>query len=259
VSEKISRKVLVKSDDAFLSSAHRAAVMYTSHRKWIGIVAGLVLLLGVGAFGARAYLDQHRAESSALFAEGLDILDKPVSTEVPAEGAEKPFASDAEKWKAAKAKFEAAVDRAGSAKVGVLARFYVADLAEKQGDKKVAEEQFQKIVERLDADSSVFFVAVERLAFLQEARGDKISAAKTYARLVQAKKSFYRDRAALSEARLYQETGDTEKARQVLQAAVKDLPSSPLQDPLRQRLTLLGGSPLPIKTDNISADASKKP
>jgi len=259
VSEKISRKVLLKSDDPFLSSAHHAAVFYTSHRKWISIALGCLLLQGVGVFGARAYLEQHGAQSSSAFAEGLNLLDKPVSAEAPAEGAEKPFATEVDKWKAAKVKFEAATVQAGSTKVGLLARFYVADLSEKLGDKKAAEEQFQKIVDHLAADSSIYFLAVERLAFLQEARGDKVAAAKTYARLAQTKKGFYRDRAALSQARLYQGSGDTEKARQILQAAIKDLPDSPLQDELRQRLTLLGGNPLPAKTDNISADASKKP
>ncbi len=241
---KITRKELLKQDDAFLAAAKGGA-------RWMGTHRGQVVLAAVGAavvilstWAVVQYIEERDRTASRLYAEGVAMLDGTVGSTPPASDAPaRPhYASDQEKWTAARAQFQQVMDAAGNSGVGKLAAFYAADLDEKLGQRDEARRAFEALAANLSARDSLLFLAVERAALLAEAAGDVDGALNTWARVTQVDGAFYRDVATYHQARLYLIQGASERARGLLTQIEKDFPNSSVLEKVREQLAALGGA-----------------
>ncbi|MBI3179795.1 MAG: tetratricopeptide repeat protein [Deltaproteobacteria bacterium] len=241
---KITRKELLKKDDAFLAAAKGGA-------RWIGTHRGQVVLAVIAAaavilstWGVVQYIAERDSEASWLFAKALATLEGTVGEASPALDDDRParphFASDQEKWAAARAQFQEVIDRAGTSGVSKLALFYAADLDEKLGKQEEAMQAFLRLVGELSPRDSLLFLAVERAALLQEAKGDVDAALNTLARLSNVEGSFYRDMATYHQARLYLAKGEVERARNLFTHIEKEFPNSSVIEKVREQLAALG-------------------
>ena len=246
---KLTRKELLKKDDAFLAAAAEGAKWLTAHR--MQVIAGAVAAVAVvvGTWGVVEYIRARDSAASVLFDRGMKILDAEVlaegATEQPTpEDADNPkFVNETDKQKALRDTFQKVVDEKGGSGVASLALFFVADADQKIGDKEKAEKEFQALADRLSPTDSLYFLAVERAAYLQESRGDTDGALRSFGRLVNAENGFYRDHATFQQARLYLVKGDESRARNLLQHIEKEFPDSSVAEKARDRLAELGPGP----------------
>lgn len=243
--EKVTRKQLLKQDDAFLSAAGEGAKWLSDHRK--AVIAGVIALVVVIG-GATAYIEytgRKDAVASDLLTVGQRIMEAKVvpATEADPKADPPTFASDEDKWKAARSCFDRIVDQAGGSGVANLARLYRADLTARLGDAESAKKQLQALCDRLSPDDAVLFLAVERLAYMQEAAGDLAGAIATWGRLAGQETRFYADYGVFHQARLWAAKGDVEKARGLFVSFSQRFKESSLRDRVRDRLALLPPAP----------------
>ena len=239
----LSRKKLLQRDDAFLKAAGESAKWLGSHRVQLAVVI-VALVVVVGAiWGGVEYKRGRDATASQDLAKGMALLDAQISAEQPAgpEGKPPSFASEKDKWTAARAQFEKVLAKSSGSGVAALARYYVLDLDEKLGNKQAAEQGFLKLAGTLPSDDNLYFLAIERAAYLQEARGAKDEAIATWERLAASTAHFYADYATYEQARLHLEKGDTDRARSLLERIQKDFPNSSVMEEVRTTLARIGG------------------
>ena len=241
MAKKISRKELLKKDDAFIAAAGQS-VQWAQHNKSKIIAAsvtGVVLVLGT--WGVFEYLQMRDHQASEAFQEAMQVMETEViAAEDRAEDAQgKAFDSEKAKWAAALTAFKKVQEVGGSSGVGALARFYIGSLEAKLENKDVALEIFGALAESLSVSDELYFLAKERQAYLFEDLGKSDQALAAFALLARDKTHFYADYAGLHQARLLQKQGEAEKARNVLERLQKDFPESSLKDDIEVRLKKL--------------------
>ena len=243
--KKVSRKELLKQEDAFLEAANQGAEWYKENRSLVTAGAVAVLLGILGTWGGLTYVEDRDRGASALLKSAFDIYDAAVIEEtdtLKADPAATPatFATENDKWRAASEAF-AGVEASGSGGLQAVARFYQADLKDRLGDKKGALVGFTQLVNNTSDQDAFYFLAVERLAYLQEYQGKVPDAISTYRKL-EATTAFYSDYAAYQRARLHLIEGDKEKARSLLEKVETDFPTSSMLEGVRDQLLTLGRS-----------------
>ncbi|MEE8410402.1 MAG: tetratricopeptide repeat protein [Myxococcota bacterium] len=252
---KLSRKQLLKKDDAFLSAASQSAKWLGSHRMQViaGSIATVAAILAI--WGAVEYTRARDIKASALFEQGLELLEADVllqgSNRLPEDSADTAeptadpptFADDNAKWTAARDQFQRVVDEGGGSGVVTLARFLLADLYEKLEDVEAAEREFGVLVDELGSGDTLSFLAVERAAYLHESRGDPDGALRLLSKLVNVEQGFYNDHATYHQARIYLAKGETDRARNLLERIQKDFPESSVLARVRNRLAELPAKP----------------
>lgn len=233
MAKKSTRKELLKTDDAFIAAASRGAEWLRANRK--GVIAGSVAFVVVvgSAWAALEYQRNRNRQAALQYNEALALLQAPIEGEPTASpgqdaDADLPtFASAEEKHETARDAFRdvlADYEGTGAAR---LAKFYVADLNARLGERKAAAAVLTELVETLSADDHLYFLAVERLAYLREAAGELDAAAAAWKRLEQG---FYADRSLYQQARLALAQGQRERAAELLDTLQKDHPDSAIQD-----------------------------
>jgi tetratricopeptide (TPR) repeat protein len=242
VAKKISRKELLKKDDAFIAAAGQSAKWAQDNKPKIiaAGVAGFVLILSL--WGAFEYLHVRDVDASKAFQEAMAVMGAEVVSDADASTTsdERTFASDKEKWEEALHAFQKVQTAAGSSEVGKLARFYIGSLHEKLENKEAALEVFGALAESLSSEDELYFLAKERQAYLYEDLGQVEQALTAFTGLAQLK-GFYADYAGYHQARLLAAKGDVEKARNILQRLKNDYPESSLKDEIERHLKKIPG------------------
>lgn len=251
---KKSRKELLKKEDAFLVAADQSAQWLQSNKKVVLFAVVLACALIGAVWGAAIHVEEQSRDGSKLLNEGLALLDAQVldedSTEAPdPEGDPPTFATEEDKWQAARLKFEKSVEVASMSDVGGLGRIYAADMQERVDELESAEAAFAALTRDLPARSNLWFLAVERLAYLKEKRGDLAGAVATFTQLQDDGLSFYDDYSLYHQARLHLQQGKTDKAREILTRVEQDFPDSGLKSNVKDLLALAGGPVLEQDSD----------
>lgn len=246
--DKITRKELLKKDDAFLAAAGQGAKWISTNRIQVIVGATVVVAVIAGTWAVVETMHRRDERASVLFQRGLELLGgqvlPPGSEETPDPEATTPtFADEKQKNEAVRAQFEKVRAEGGGSRVAALAGFFVADLSEKLGEKEKAEAQFGELASELAPTDNLYFLAVERAAYLQETRGDLDGALKALAKLANVEKGFYSDFATFHQARLYLDKGETERARNLLERIDRDFATSPVAEAARERLAGLAPKP----------------
>lgn len=226
MAEKKTRKELLKHDDAFIAAAGQSALWLKHHRK---IVVGGVLTLFVVVAAVWLGIDfaeSRRLEASRLYGEALAIMEAPITSDANPTGSPPTFATEQERAGKAREAFARVVDEASSTGVADLARVYIADIDAKDGNTDEALAAFRELADELSPDDNLFFLAVERSAYLLEQKGDVAGAIAMWERLSGSTERFYADRALYQIARLHAQKGDVDQAREVLGRFEKEFPTS---------------------------------
>ena len=257
-SENQSRKDLLKREDAFTTAAEGSVEWATANKKPLVIGAVVLFVAIVVGVIVDSVMDAKAESSAQTFAKATKIMAAkvlpPESTETANPSADPPvFASDKERDLAARDAFRAASQDAHG-KSALLSRFMVADLTAKVGEKEAAEKELSGLLADVAADDSLRFLVVERLAFLQEGRGDMAAALRTLDSL--KGDAFYADRASLQAARIEVAMGDTAKARTRLEKLKADHPNKPIGTEAGDMLTAMGVTAPPADAKDVPSPAS---
>ncbi len=240
---KQSRKELLKEEDAFIDAANQSI-------EWVDKNKNLVIVLTIGlattvalGWGGMEVMAIEKSESSTALEAAMAILKAEVAldeSEAAPDATPPVFGSDDARLKAGRVALEGVV--ASGSSVADLARFYAVDTQVKLGDKDAAVSSLTQLIDSLSTQSSLYFLAVERLALLQESMGKSDEAIKTYEKLTGDKKAFYRDAATFEVARIHHAQGRTDEARTLLVAAKEEFPTSTLGASMDSLLKELGGA-----------------
>ncbi len=257
MAEKLSRKELLKQEDAFLHAANQSAAWLKTHRRLVvsGVVAAVVLFGLV--WGTLEFQRKSAGEASRLFVQATKLK----TAEVVKEGADPKkdpptFATDKERDEAALAAYLKVVEAAPSSGVADIARFAVADLETKLDKADAALQHFEELLRGLGKTDNLYFLAVERVAYLQEQKGDLEAARKSWRELPRGKDSFYGDRALYQEARITIEKGEADKAREILTQLEKDFPTTTLKDDVQVLWNVVGR---PTPAPEVASGTPKQP
>ena len=248
VKKKVSRKELLKQEDAFLEAANQGAEWFKENRALVNGAAVAVVLGILGTWGGLTYFEDRDRSGSEKLKSAFEIYDAQVVEEASSltanpSGTPPTYSTTNDKWRAAKDAFEG-LEATGSQGLKTVARFYQADLREKLGDRKGALVAFQALVGNTSAEDAFYFLAVERLAYLQEYQGKVPDAIATYQKL-ESRTAFYADYATYHRARLHMSQGEDEAARTLLEGLEADFPTSSILEGARERLSSLGVSGVP--------------
>ncbi len=260
MSDKKSRKELLKQQDAFVTAAADSAAWLKGHRALVLLSVVGLLVVSVGLWSIVEYFDSRDRKASLLYSQALEVGDAEVTANPLAPSEAKPgvqtFASKEEKLKAERDAFAKVVAAAPGSGVANLARFYVADLDSKVGEADKALASFEELAGKLSADDNLYFLAIERAAYLREQKGDLDGAIAAWQHLAGGGKRFYADHALYNLARLYNVKGDVPKARELLGRFEKEFTSSSLREDAEQLYAAVGREPKPAST---AAPAGQEP
>lgn len=245
MAKKKTRKELLKEEDAFLNAANRSVAWAKQNSTAViaGVIAVVVLLTAI--WGGAEFLRQRDLEASGELERAYALIDAeviPEDSDTPADPSADPptFPSDEAKRDAVIAQLQATIDEAGSSGVADMARFYLGDTLQKAEKYDDARAQFERLVRDLSRRDPLFFLAVERAAYLQERAGEPDAALQTLGKLA-GSESFYGDYASYHQARIYLAKGDEATARKLLETLEKK-EDSLVKDEAKEQLDRIGRS-----------------
>lgn len=255
---KKSRKQLLKQDDVFITTAGQGLSWVREHRRPVLVGSVAVVVAVTAALLSSWYVGELRVRGSAELRKAYDLLDAKVLPEDSDQAADPTgdpptFASEEDKRSATRDAFLAVIKAGGEDGPGVFARFYLAQIDLDDGKAEAAEQAFLTLANELGPRDSLYFLALERAAYLQETRGDLDAAIKTLEPLAGAREAFYADRAAFHRARMLAEKGETDKARAILVAMQSDFPESSTKNDVDAMLKDLGPAP----SENLASATEK--
>lgn len=256
---KKSRKELLKTEDAFIVAASDSAAWLQKHRVTLLSVGAVIVLTGAAAWGLMAHRQSTAHNAAELFAAGWKILNaEVVKTASDAKPTAEPptYATDKDKWTAARTQFEAAAERGGTQPIAQMARLMVVDLSDKLGDAPKAEQTLAVVRKDMKGDDPLAFLPAERVAYLREAQGDKDGAIAALQDIASNDKRFFSDYAQFHQARLYLAKGDTERARGLLEHVEKIFPQSAIAEDVKTKLDELGGKAAETGTPGAPSKAA---
>lgn len=139
------------------------------------------------------------------------------------------FTNATERATKARTLFQQVVDDSGASNVGALASLYIGQtsLTLNEHDKAIA--AYQSYIDNTASTDPLRFVALEGLATALIDKGDTKGAIEQLQALVALPGKANKDLALLRLARLYNESGDTAKAKEVAQRLVNEFETSPLK------------------------------
>lgn len=243
--KKISRKELLRQDDAFIQAANQSAEWLKENQTTITAVTVAVVIGILATWGGIVYSSEQNRAASARLIEAFAVYDAVVVDESSGDTADPAaipptFSGDEAKWTAAREAFGALADTVGGG-LNEVVRFYEADLNQRLGAHDEAITGFGALAEELSATDSLYFLAVERLGYLQETQGKTAEAIATYQRL-ESKDGFYADYAGFHQARLHLAGGNEGEARRLLERIEADFPKSSILPDVKNRLDQIGRS-----------------
>ena len=242
MSKKQSRKELLKEEDAFIEAANQSIEWVDKHKNLvIFITIGLASVVALG-WGGMEVMAIDKAQSSTAFDQALVVLNAEVAIDedTAAPDAEPPvFATDEARLRAARVALDGVVTEGSP--VADLAQFYAVDTLLKLDDKEAALTTLAKLVNSISQTNSLYFLAVERLALLQESMGKTEEAIATYEKIRSQQNGFYRDAATFEVARIHHAAGRTDKARELLILAKAEFPTSTMGSAVDRLLKEVGG------------------
>lgn len=226
MSEKVSRKELLKQEDPFVAFMARVGAWAQENTKGLVLAAVALVALGGIVSTATAMSQRSREAANAALSEGLTRLDARVGEAAEDDGLR--YETEVARSEAALESFERAREVGGAA--GQLGALYVADLQRKLGKDAEALAVLKALVNDLASDDSFRFVVYERLGQLQAEMGDAAAAAASYAAIkvrADAAAPLYRYLAGYRQARLLANAGDKPAALAALDGLDEGAAKSP--------------------------------
>lgn len=236
---EITRKEM-KGPDKFQVAATDAIEWAQKNRRTVTLALVAVGLLLVAAVVVQTLMASAREKAGSRLFRALDAAEADVSS-VPLPGSERQvFPSEAERARAV-------VDAAGKVRQGhsgsraaVTAALLAGEAQLRTGEWDAARASFDEYLAGAPADDSLRFAALEGLARAAEGKGDFAAAAGAFERAGR-EVAFYKDRAALEQARVLVRAGKAAEARKLLAAFAEEHKESPLKAEAQERLARLGG------------------
>lgn len=206
--------------DKFVTAANSGLDWIGEHRNFALRWGAAVVLLAAVVVTAIIVWQKRDAAANQLLGQAMDIYNTPIAApNQPAEPGEKPYATAADRAKAANPLFQETADRYGWTRPGIMARYFAGITALDLGQNSNAEADLEKASHSHDGNLSA--LAKMALANIYEQSGRNSQAIGLFQDLIQHPTTTVpKAEAQLQLAELY-ETSQPEEARR-LYAVIKD-------------------------------------
>ncbi len=236
---EITRKDM-KGPDKFQVAATDAVEWAQKNRRTVTMAFVAVGALVVAAIAAQAFMSSSREQAGSRLFRALDAAEADVSS-VPLPGSERQvFPTETERARAvADAAARVRQEHSGS-RAAVTAALLAGEAQLRTGEWDGARASFDAYLAGAPPDDSLRFAALEGLARAAEGKGDFAGAAAAFERAGR-EVAFYKDRAALEQARVLVRGGKVAEAKKLLAGFAEEHKESPLKGEAVERLARLGG------------------
>jgi len=176
--QHISRREL-KKDEVRATLAHGAEAVL-SHQQIVLYIVILAVVVALGVFGWRSYLQRQTDKASVAFDSALKVFQAPVGAPAAPGGLAYPDAN--KKFTEAEQKFAEVASKFQRVRPGQLARYYAALSLEQLGKDNDARKWLEGLVGNKDEDIAA--LAQFQLALIADRTGQGDEAVKLYRRLL---------------------------------------------------------------------------
>ncbi|MBI5066605.1 MAG: tetratricopeptide repeat protein [Deltaproteobacteria bacterium] len=230
----------MKGPDKFQVAATGALEWAQKNSRTVTVALVAVGAAVVAAIAIQAYSASSREQAGSRLFRALDAAEADVSS-VPLPGSERQvFSSEAER---ARAVVDAAArvrqEHSGS-RAAATAALLAGEAQLRTGEWDAARASFEAYLAGAPADDSLRFAGLEGLARAAEGKGDFAAAAAAFERAGR-EVAFYKDRAALEQARVLVRAGKAAEAKKLLAGFAEEHKESPLKGEALESLARLGG------------------
>lgn len=218
--KRVDRKQLLKEPDEFFTTTGRLINWVKAHPRPVayGVCAFLVLILAAAGY---RYFDERRSRTAS------DLLSRTLTSyqqELAKGDTKKAFET-------VEPDFKRLVSEYGGQPAGRLGQIYYAHFSAAAQQPDTAIGLYQQALSRFKNDPSLTNVILQSLAMAYELKGDAPAAIEHYRKVAQSPNGLHKADALFQLGRLYRQTGDTEKSREVLEQLNKDFPDSIYAEP----------------------------
>jgi len=236
---EITRKDM-KGPDKFQVAATQAAEWAAKNRRSVGLALGVAAAVVVAVAVVQGMQASSRERAGSRLFRALDSAEGEVSS-VPLLGSERQvFPTQAERHKAVVEAANKVRQGHGGSRAAVTAALLAGLSQLRLGEWEAARASFEEYLASAQADDSLRFAALDGLARAAEGKGDLTAATAAFERAGR-EVAFYKDRAALEQARLLARAGKPAEARKLLAAFPEEHKESPLKTEAQEQLARLGG------------------
>ena len=177
----ISRKEL-KKDEVRATLVHAGEAVY-SHQTLVAYIVGIALVASIAIFGWRFYTERQTVKASAALDDGIKVFNARIrGAGEPEEPGEATYVVEKNKYEDAAKKFAGVAQQYPRTRPGQLARYYEALSLEKLG----RNDEAQKALREIESGGSDEFAALARfeLAQIADRSGKNDDALKLYQQLM---------------------------------------------------------------------------
>jgi tetratricopeptide (TPR) repeat protein len=248
-SKKIGKEL--KSPDQFVSFWSRAGTWLDERKKLLGWAIGGLLVLVALTWALQSWRSSGAQRASRDFARVHKIATAPLAPAAGEPAATPPADPDLPRFKTDRERQEAALKEAdrflsthGGSPLRDEAQLLKARFLVGLGRAGEAVPIYSELVNSLDR--RLRFLALEGLAYAQEASGQMDKAVAAFARVAEhARESgnFLRDRALFNQARLLERKGSGKEAEKVYRTILSEVPQTALKEEVNARLAVLESKP----------------
>lgn len=216
MAHRVTRKQLLKTDEVAEAAAD-AGHWFEEHWRMVAVGAGVVVVIVAAVLGWMWLAERNLAKARALVDQGIEAYDQSEATGF----------SDTEALNRALESFDRAAKRAGSEAPGGVASLYQGLTLYRLGRTEEAISRLEPWADRLDEDPILAGTAASILAQAWSETGETDRAAALLEQVAtKAVAGLPPDQALLQLARIYESTGDRERAHQTLQRILDEYPQS---------------------------------
>ena len=241
MARKIDRKDL-KNPDQFVSFWTRAG-HFAKERQRMVLVVGIALVTAlVVGWASKAFVSRRDARASAAFARIEQVASAallPEKGDAPSDGLPH-YKTEKERLEAALKETDGFLKDFGGSGLKDEARLLRARFLLASERSSEALTLYQELVGGVDRQ--LRFLALEGVAYAQEAAGQTDHAIGSFGKLAQDADSaggFYRDRALYQKARLLQNKGNAGEAEKIFKQILEKTPTTSLREEINDRLAAL--------------------
>jgi len=221
--------------------ARRAREMVETHRREMTAAIAVIVIVGAAVLGYAAWRERTQSRAQAMLAEAMAVGDArvgaPVAPGTP--GAGPSFLTEAERSRAALARFKAAADAYPSTGAGIFARYQEASTEMALGNAADAARAFQDVIDRA-GDGIYGQMARLGLAEAQARSGQYDQAINAFKELAQRKDGPLPVDAILMQlGRTYRDAGKPGDAQQTFTRIVQEYPDSAFSGDAKKELDAL--------------------
>jgi len=204
------------AEQEVLSFYQRFRDYYEGNRRFVHIVAGILILVLIAVSFSIYYNRRLNSEAAALEYEGYKLYQGLYTT--------KNDAKEKERLNKAYEDFQAALKKKSSP----VRLLYLSYTEYKLGKKNEALITLKKLAKKYSSDSEILPVAYYKIAMIELEKGDKEAALKTLNTLFNLKNSpFFKDVALFERGRILESLGRKDEALRAFKILVDSFPESP--------------------------------